>query len=419
MADGLIDNVISLGHEVLATGLRAHGSPCFVVDIDRFRESAQAFSDELMCRYPNSRLAYSVKTNRLSALLHAAMEKRLFAEVVSDVEYDLVRRCGFQDVDIIFNGPVKRATSLRRAIDGGAMVNVDSVDELSVVAAIAGHRPTTTEIGLRCRLPDSLTPGSRFGIDTDKRSLGHAVQMAAATGVRVVGLHNHYPGDRSPAQYRARVEALIELAVQHLDVAKIRYLNIGGGMTGPMSDVLRARRGSPAWKYEDYARSVAEPMAAAFPHAAPTLILEPGTGLLADVGAYLCEVVAIKRPPGRRPVAVVTGTSLHLDPFRTGFRLPLRIVRDGRSASDGVCATDVVGSTCMEDDHLATEYDESIRVGDIVVVENVGAYSMSLNSRFIWAEPTVVAFDRDRGLTSVLRRPTRPDEALELELRSD
>ena len=55
----------------------------------------------------NTIMSYSVKTNALPWLLHYLKEKGFYAEVVSEMEYDLVRRLGFPGKHMIYNGPIK------------------------------------------------------------------------------------------------------------------------------------------------------------------------------------------------------------------------------------------------------------------------------------------------------------------------
>ena len=60
----------------------------------------------------NTIMSYSVKTNALPWLLHYLKGKGFYAEVVSEMEYDLVRRLGFPGKHMIYNGPIKDKKTL-------------------------------------------------------------------------------------------------------------------------------------------------------------------------------------------------------------------------------------------------------------------------------------------------------------------
>lgn len=66
--------------------------------------------------WPYSQLAYSIKTNSLPWLLRFMKERQIFAEAVSDEEYELAELCGFQGEEIIFNGPIKTRDGLQNAL---------------------------------------------------------------------------------------------------------------------------------------------------------------------------------------------------------------------------------------------------------------------------------------------------------------
>ena len=82
----------------------------------------------------NTIMSYSVKTNALPWLLHYLKEKGFYAEVVSEMEYDLVRRLGFPGKHMIYNGPIKdKKTWEAVLLAGGAL---ESISRFLFVSAI-------------------------------------------------------------------------------------------------------------------------------------------------------------------------------------------------------------------------------------------------------------------------------------------
>ena len=67
----------------------------------------------------------------------------------------------------------------------------------------------------------------------------------------------------------------------------------------------------------------------------PTLVLEPGVGLVADAMHFVSTVVAVKEPHGRR-VAVLTGGRQNIKPTDNPIRLPVVVWGpEGRRDSTG------------------------------------------------------------------------------------
>src|SRR3546814_12176857 len=78
-------------------------------------------------------MGYSFKTNYVPALCRIAAVQGCWAEVVSGMEYDLALALGHTPDRIIFNGPVKSQADVLRALEDGAVVNLDSLQEVDGV----------------------------------------------------------------------------------------------------------------------------------------------------------------------------------------------------------------------------------------------------------------------------------------------
>ena len=73
-------------------------------DLDR---DVSLLKQSLTDSWGNWIVGYSVKTNSLPWLLCYMKEQGFYAEIVSGTEYRLVKRLGFPDDQIIYNGPIK------------------------------------------------------------------------------------------------------------------------------------------------------------------------------------------------------------------------------------------------------------------------------------------------------------------------
>ena len=93
-------------------------TPYFLVKQNILSQNIKGFQDALNNLWPNSLIAYSVKTNSLPWILGWMNRHDVYAEVVSDEEYQLALLSGFPTDRIVFNGPIKTDEFLTKAFNG-------------------------------------------------------------------------------------------------------------------------------------------------------------------------------------------------------------------------------------------------------------------------------------------------------------
>ena len=115
------------------------------------------------------------------------------AEVVSGFEYEKARANGVPGAGIIFNGPYKTTAELRRAVDEGAMIQVDNRDEVVALARLAAEMDRDLKVGMRVHV-DTGTHAvwSKFGFSVEGGEALRMIRwMTENTRLRVCGLHCH------------------------------------------------------------------------------------------------------------------------------------------------------------------------------------------------------------------------------------
>ena len=95
-----------------------YGTPFYLAYPDRFRNNYRTFVKEFSKYYDKIILGYSFKTNYTPFLLEAIRDEGnyYYAETVSELEYELALKVGFQGERIILNGPIKSKSLLQNAI---------------------------------------------------------------------------------------------------------------------------------------------------------------------------------------------------------------------------------------------------------------------------------------------------------------
>jgi diaminopimelate decarboxylase len=385
-----------------------HSSGFYICDLDRFEENYRSFLWSFKSIYPKTRLAYSYKTNYLPTLCIRIDELGGYAEVVSRMEYEIARSLGVSGPDIIFNGPVKTGDDYLKAALAGSVVNVDSDYEIAIIEALADEHPELSlRLGIRCAVNLQGASPSRFGFDTDGSDFFERVdRLRAIANVSLEGLHCHtIPPGRSASNYAIVARRLLDLGRKIWGAGGPRFIDLGGGYFSNMSPELRSQFGGEIPTFDDYGGAIAGVFADAFGDGnGPELILEPGLAVVADAFHFVCRVVDIKRA-GSKIFALVAGSVYNVRPTKSRRNLPVRRIENGiRSLATGHPPLDVVGYTCMEDDVLHRDYDSTLSVGDLLVFDNVGAYSLVLKPPFIQGDVPVVACRDGQAPGPILKR---------------
>lgn len=356
----------------------------------------------------NVRSGYSVKTNYLRRFVRAAHDAGALIEVVSAHEYELARSIGIPPTDIVLNGPGKTPDLLERAIAASSMINLDSVEEMELVAAMSERERREITIGVRIAATLSNGEQSRFGMHLDDGdAVSRVRKIVRESRVRVAGLHVHHSSERSAQSFADRVRLLAKAtAALGLDPEALRWIDVGGGFASHPPVAIRNALSYPIDRPEAYAEAIARGIREHFGTTRATLILEPGIGVLADTMVYVSQITAFKRSGGRL-MLISNGSMFEVNPLRSRISPPSYLVRgplheSPEPFSAPVKAT-VYGSTCMEIDQLGeVEATFEPRAGDLIVTTNVGAYSLSLSPDFIYAQAPVICAD-----TGATLRPRR------------
>lgn len=332
-----------------------------------------------------------------------------YAEVVSQMEYDLAIAIGVPPTRIIFNGPLKHQEDLEKAILAGSTVNLDSLEEVEMVEALAQKIPEQNiAVGLRCNLEVDTSRISRFGFDVAGGELDRAFKrLTELNNCAVDGLHCHISTSaRSTDSYARRTQKIIELTDYYFQEKQPRFIDIGGGFYGKMTDDLKAQFNDYIPNYQEYAAAVAPQLKSKYPgNFGPELIIEPGVAIVSDVLNFVAKVVGVKTVRSRQ-VALVVGSIHNVKPTMTDKNLSLRVYRNEENTNSRKLAgpTDIVGYTCMEHDCLFKEYQGEIAIGDYTVFENMGAYTIVFKPPFIRPNPPIISYDSLTNEHTLIRR---------------
>lgn len=319
------------------------------------------------------RAAYSIKTNPDMRLLKLARANGFLAEAISQLEVASALAAGYQEDEVVLNGPGKWWPALATSAPVRA-VFCDSLSELTALRKrLEGGEGVGSVIGVRLRPPGVK---SRFGVPVSPWSaFEELVEGLRQLPSEVeVGIHFHAAQSFSGVgRWWAAFEAVLRsaAALEEASGRNVVCFDVGGGWYPEEWDELLAQ-GLP---------DLAARVAAALP-SCRELIVEPGKALVQPVVALLTTVLDIHDDDD--DLAVVVDAAIAELPDASSH--PHRIFRHG---PDGWSSMPqgrdrVLGRSCMEHDVLSATISvpPDLAVGDLLAIGDAGAYDQSMAYRF-------------------------------------
>jgi diaminopimelate decarboxylase len=396
------------GHAVLAIA-RETGTPAYVYNAEAIRAKYRAL-DRALGVLPHQ-IHYAVKANSCLAVLKVLGDMGAGCDIVSVGELRRALRAGFAPQRIVFSGVGKTAAELQEACATRiGQINIESLEELDALAAIAEPMTGKVAVGIRVN-PDVTvathpyittgTAAAKFGIPADQ-VLETARRIAGHPHLELTGIAMHVGSqllDSGPYVKGARLLGELVGALRSSGILTLKSIDLGGGL---------------GIRYNDETPLDQQQLAAAItPVVAPlglAVHLEPGRYLVGSAGILLATVLYRKHAGGKDFVVVDAGMNDLVRPSHYNAHHEIVVAVDRGHAEKPV---DVVGPICESGDFLALERPlPEVEPGDVVAVLGAGAYGFVMGSTYN-ARPRPPEILVDGGRWAVARRRETIEELMQ------
>jgi diaminopimelate decarboxylase len=323
----------------LTSGLKA---PFYLYDLDGLRSRAEMFKSVLPA---GAHCHFAMKANNNAKVLVVLRECGFGIDAVSSGEIQRALHEEFLASNIIFSGVGKTADEIHLALKWDIdQINVESVEELKRIAAIARETKTKARVALRMN-PDvdvNTHPYIRTGFRDNKFGLDFGA-----------------------------VPEILEILKREPKFVELQGLTLHIGSqirdVEPFTLAIRKTLFAPVLKSKIVEK----------------LYLEPGRIIIARFGFLVSEVQYVKRTPFKNFVIIDTGMHHLIRPalYEAHHRIE-RLSAPKLNSSTEIF--DVVGPICESADVLGCErvLPADIASGDRVMIHDVGAYGAVMASRY-------------------------------------
>lgn len=385
---------------------RRFGTPLYVISENQLRYTYRAFRDAFRAHYPDVEILFANKSNNGLAIRHIMNQEGAGGDCFGAQEMYMALLAGTNPKTLVLNGSNKQDDELEMAIANGICINVDAMDELERIDAIAQRLGARVDLGIRLKLdleplrdrtgvsmhgPGTLkqqSDSTKWGM-TREQTVAIVRQAEAMPHVDLKETHFHLSRmSNDPADFAVMAREMITWSAYLRDNAggTPPCIDIGGGWTfgkwygtGPNSQLDDASAPGP----EQYARLCAEAIkdeAERHGLPLPKLRLEPGRSLSGPAGVAVGRVGAVKTGTSRKWVNLDISTN-HLS-WAAVLDWYYHAVKVTDAEASGTDTVDLVGSLCNSDELGAHRKMPPLERGDLVAFLDAGGYTESSAARY-------------------------------------
>ncbi|MBL7663048.1 diaminopimelate decarboxylase [bacterium] len=389
-------------------------TPLYVFEESIIRRQCQRIKQALT--YPNTKVRYACKALTLGAALKIIRSEGLLIDAVSLNEVYRAINAGYTSSEILYTGESASEVAYNILLDKQVLINCSSLDQMRLIGKITPGSPCSIRLNPgeghgKNNKVNTGGPASKHGIYIDQ--IEEVKKLVTQFDLKLVGLHCHI-GSETDLNHWLRINDLT------LSVARqfpnLEFIDLGGGI--PV--VYNPDTDTPM-PLEEWGQKISERFAAFCQEYGKNvqLQIEPGRFIVAECGSLLAEVQVVKSTPEYNYVIVNTGLNHNIRPAMYGSFHAIRFVtHDERTAAEPKKPYVVAGYLCESGDVFTVARDGTLlprefpelQVGDLMVMENVGAYCHSMKSEYNSMNmPAAVLVNVDGSFRVVERRGNLDD----------
>jgi len=377
------DNCLQVGGIPLTRLLQRIGTtPFYAYDRHKITQRIGLLREHLPTEI---HLHYAMKANPMPAVVQHLAGLVDGIDVASVGEMKIALDTTLPPGRISFAGPGKKGHELSCAIAAGVVLNMESEQEMELIAQYGECLGITPKVAIRINPNFELKSSGMkmgggpkpFGVDAER--VPNMLMRLHALGLDFLGFHIFGGSQNLNAEaiQEAHTKAFqLGLQLAEYALSPVQLLNIGGGFGVPYFP------GDQALNLPiigENLRHLVPEVKRQLPHA--QIVIELGRYMVAEAGIYVCRV--LERKLSREHIFLITDGGLHHHLAASGnfgqvIRKNYPVVIGNKVYGTEKETVSIVGPLCTPLDVLAEHMQMTkASVGDLVVVLQSGAYGLT------------------------------------------
>jgi len=377
-------NKIYIGDVPVSAIAEKYGTPTYVYDENKIRENYRRALNAFSKYYPDFRFFYAVKACNNPAIVNILRQEGAGIDAASVNEILLAKSVGLSGENVMFSGNFLSDDDIRRGLKSGVIFNLDDPSILPRVLKFGKPKILSFRVNPgygKSNVGEFVTnagPNAKFGVHPDQ--VMEAYRAAKKAGIKRFGAHM-MPGSciTEPEYFSFITNLMMDIIGKVGRELKIHFefIDLGGGLGIPY------RPGEQGLDIEEAAKQVATAFRSKVKEYGlrpPRLMMEPARYFVGNAAWIVGKVHAIKKSY-KKIIGTDIGMNTLARPAMYGAYHHIYV--DGKENAKrekvGLC-----GQLCENTDFWVKERElpANIREGDVVVVENAGAYGFAMSYQY-------------------------------------
>lgn len=351
------------------------GTPLYIYDGEKITSQVKTLQ-AAFAAVP-LKIKYATKALSNINILKVIRKAGAGVDAVSIEEVKLCMMAGYTPSEIMYTPSGVSFDEIQEAVGMGIMINLDSLPLMEQFGqTYGGSIPACIRINPHIMAGGNIKIStghseSKFGISIEQLPL--ILEAVAKYKLKIVGLHIHTGSDILDAEVFLRGgNVLFEAAMQF---PNLKFLDFGGGFkvaykpNDVSTDVIEVGR-KVGEAFQEFCRKYGRQL---------ELWLEPGKFLVSEAGYLLVKANVVKQSPTAAFVGVDTGLNHLIRPMMYDAYHSLYNLSNPEGKK---VKYNVVGYICETDTIASHRELDEVKIGDLLVIKNAGAYGYSMASNY-------------------------------------
>ena len=380
----IANDKISVGGIPVADLAQRFGTPLYVYDEAKIRENYRRVYQTFTKYYPDFEMFYAVKCCNNPAIVNIMRQEGAGADCASVNEILLAKSVGLTGEKVMFSGNFLSDDDIRQGLESGVIFNLDDISILPRLLKFGTPEMISFRVNPgygKSNVGEYVTnagPNAKFGLHPSQ--VTEAYRQAKAAGIKRFGAHMMTGSCITDADYFPFVTGLLmdiigqtgkELGID------FEFIDLGGGLGIPY------QVGEEGLDLERAAMKTAEMFrtkSAEYGLKPPQLKMEPARYFVGNAGYLIGTVHSIKESY-KKIIGTDIGMNVLCRPAMYGSYHHIYV--DGKESHDRA-ALGLCGQLCENTDFWVKDRQlpADIQEGDLVVVENAGAYGFGMSYQY-------------------------------------
>ena len=322
---------------------------------------------------------YSVKANSNLSLLKLIASQGMGFDVVSKGELHRAIKAGANPKRIVYSGVGKTKEEIAYALNNKILCfNVESEEELFAINSQASLMKLKADISIRINPDVKVKTHPYISTGMRENKFGIAYEDAfeiykkakQLDSINIVGIDFHIGSQiMSIEPYLDSISSVKKL-IQKLDTIdiKLSHIDVGGGLG-------ISYKGEKLVDKSEYVKTITNSLS----DLDLNIIFEPGRSIVGDCGILVSQVQYVKESSAKNFLIIDASMSELMRPPLYGAYHEITPIRKSEMPNK---VYDVVGPVCESSDFIGKERKLNCKSGDLLVIQDVGAYGSVLSSNY-------------------------------------